>query len=163
MGNGLIIEGKLIDGVSCDRLKQIGDERGIVLHHINYLSPTFQGFQESYVSKTFPGQLKAWKLHLKMTQNFCTPVGTIHFVLFDDRKNSPTRGVINQFILDDKENYRLLCIPSNIWYGFECISEETGLIINLSNLLFDPAEVLRKQPFDPSIPFSNWISSPLQP
>jgi len=158
MGQRLINSEQLIDGVSYTPLKQIGDERGMVMHHINHMSQSYKGFQESYISKTFPGKLKAWKMHLKMTQNFCVPSGTLHFALFDNRENSKTKGLINEFLLDDNENYFLLSIPPNIWYGFECTSTETGIIVNLSNLLFDPTEVLKLQPFDRTIPFSNWTN-----
>jgi dTDP-4-dehydrorhamnose 3,5-epimerase len=158
MGEGLINNDHFIEGVSYSPLKKIKDERGMVMHHINHLSPTYKGFEESYISKTYPGKLKAWKLHLKMTQNFCVPSGKLHFVLFDDRENSSTKGMLNEFVLDEDENYYLLCIPPGIWYGFECLSAETALIVNLSNVLYDPAEALKLEPFDNTIPYSGWVN-----
>jgi len=149
---------QLIQGVSLTPLKQIADDRGVVMHHINHLSSTYRGFEESYISKTFPGKLKAWKLHLRMTQNFCVPSGKMHFVLYDNRDDSQTKGLINEFLLDEDENYHLLSIPPNIWYGFECIGNSTAIIVNVSNVLFDPAEALKLDPFDGRIPYSGWIS-----
>ncbi len=152
----IIQKQEIIDGVVCCPLKQIKDERGAVLHHLNYQSPTFKGFEEVYISKTYPGKIKAWKKHLRMTQNFCIPTGTFKFVLFDDRKDSSTYNTINEFIIDDDSNYQLLCIPPQIWYGFQCLSDYSGIIVNLSNLYYDPTEVVRLEIDNNIIPFQDW-------
>ncbi|HTJ10970.1 MAG TPA: dTDP-4-dehydrorhamnose 3,5-epimerase family protein [Dinghuibacter sp.] len=158
MGGAINNPSRPIDGVVHTPLRRIVDERGMVMHHLNHLSPTFKGFEESYISKTYPGKLKAWKLHRKMTQNFCVPVGRMHFVLFDARDDSPTKGEINEFVLDDADQYALLCIPPGIWYGFECLGIETALIVNVSNVYYDPTEALKLDPFDASIPYSGWTN-----
>ena len=155
----VVIDNSLrIDGVFCEPLKQIKDERGAVMHHINYKSPTFLGFEEVYISKTFPGKIKAWKKHLKMTQNFCVPVGAFKFVLFDDRDYSTSKGIINEFIIDEDNNYKLLTIPPNIYYGFQCLSKYAGIIVNLSNLYFDPAEVIRLDFNESLLFYKNWVN-----
>jgi dTDP-4-dehydrorhamnose 3,5-epimerase len=153
MGRSTLSNEILIEGVTCVPLKQIKDDRGSVMHHLNFKSPTFQGFEEVYISKTFSGKVKAWKQHLKMTQNFCVPVGAFKFVLFDNREGSPTKNIINEFLIDEEHNYSLLCIPPKVWYGFHCVSEHSGIIVNLSNLLFDPAEVVKLDVINDTIPY----------
>lgn len=147
---------KLIEGVVCQELKQIKDDRGSVMHHLNHMSPTFRGFEEVYISKTNSGMIKAWKMHLKMSQNFCVPSGSFKFVLYDDRKDSSTFGFINEFLLDDDLNYKLLFVPPKIWYGFQCLSQYPGIIVNLSNVYFDPHEVVRRELNHVAIPFTAW-------
>jgi dTDP-4-dehydrorhamnose 3,5-epimerase len=142
MGNTLV-NSQIIEGVIFQPLKQIKDDRGAVMHHLNFKSPTFKGFEEVYISKTFPGIIKAWKMHLKMTQNFCVPVGAFKFVIFDCREDSITKNCINEFYIDDDLSYSLLTVPPGVYYGFQCLSECSGIIVNLSNLLFDPSEVVR--------------------
>jgi dTDP-4-dehydrorhamnose 3,5-epimerase len=146
----------LIEGVFFSPLKQIKDDRGVVLHHLNYKSPSFKGFEEVYISKTFPGKIKAWKQHLKMTQNFCVPVGGFKFVLYDGREDSSTFKIVNEFIVNEGNSYNLLCIPPKIWYGFQCISPYTGVIVNLSDLYCDPEEVVRLDIKNEIIPFCDW-------
>ena len=146
----------LIQGVSLTPLKQIGNEKGLVMHHLNYLSPSFMGFQESYISKTYSGVVKAWKLHLEMTQNLCVPFGRFHFVLFDCRENSSTRGNLNHFILDEKDNFSLLTIPPKVYYGFKCICDDFGLIFNVTNILYDPNEVILTDESNEILPVVEW-------
>jgi dTDP-4-dehydrorhamnose 3,5-epimerase len=158
MGHTLTNNQRLIEGVFYEPLKQITDDRGAVFHHLNFKSPSYHGFEEVYISKTFPGKIKAWKKHLKMTQNFCVPVGKFKFVLYDEREKSTTYRLINEFIIDDNVDYKLLSIPPNIWYGFECLSQNAGLIVNLSNLLFDPAEVVKLEIENDVVPYKSWIN-----
>jgi len=158
MGHRLIDNKKQMEGVFYEPLKQIFDERGAVFHHLNYTSASFNGFEEVYISKTFPGKIKAWKKHLRMTQNFCVPVGGFKFVLFDNRDYSETMNIINEYIVDDNQNYKLLSIPPNVWYGFQCISSNAGIIVNLSNLLFDPSEVIKLEVNNDVIDYNNWVN-----
>lgn len=125
---------QLIDGVIKTPLKQILDERGGVFHILRKSDEGFLSFGEAYISKVNAGRVKAWKYHKEMTQNFCVPFGKLKLVLFDDRENSPTRGLINQFHMDDNENYIRITIPPKIWYGFKCISSKYCLLLNLANI-----------------------------
>ncbi len=147
---------QLIKGVYFEKLNRIADKSGVLFHHLNYKSPSFVGFQEVYISKTNPGIIKAWKFHKLMVQNFCVPSGRFKFVLYDGRESSETFGLINEFILDDSDNYFLLSIPNCVWYGFKCISELPGLIVNLSSLLHNPEEVIKLDIHTEMIPYKNW-------
>jgi dTDP-4-dehydrorhamnose 3,5-epimerase len=130
----------LIDGVRVTPLRQILDERGGVYHVIKAGSPAFSGFGEAYFSKINSGVVKAWKFHKEMVQNFSVPFGKLKLVIIDHRLDSPTFGVINEFFLDPVENYRLITIPSRLWYGFTCISEDYCLLLNVASLEHNPEE-----------------------
>lgn len=145
-----------IDGVLLTKLNIINDEKGGVFHHLNYLSPSYVGFQESYISKTYSNVIKAWKLHTKMTQNISVPFGKFKFVLIDMREESKTYKLINEFILDDNLNYNLLTIPPNIYYGFKCLSDNFGLIINVTNYKFESEEVQRIPIENDILPLYTW-------
>jgi dTDP-4-dehydrorhamnose 3,5-epimerase len=143
MVNKIVNNSVIIEGVFLSKLTQVKDGRGAVMHHLNFKSPTFKGFEESYISKSMPKVIKAWKLHKKMTQNFCVPVGAFKVVIFDNRTESKTYREFNEFILDENEQYSLLTIPPGVYYGFQCLSQYPGIIVNITNLLHDPAEVER--------------------
>ena len=83
---------KKIEGVTLAPLRIINTEGGDVLHGLISNEVHFQGFGEAYFSKIDFGSIKAWKRHRKMTMNLIVPVGTIKFVIFDDRDNSKTKG-----------------------------------------------------------------------
>lgn len=144
----------MIEGVIIQKLKQIVDERGKVMHMLRSDSPLFIQFGEIYFSVVNPGVVKAWKKHLKMTQHFAVPVGKIRLVLYDDRENSPTFRKIEVFENGDG-NYCLVKIPPLVWYGFKGISSIPSLIANYTDIPHHPNEVERIEPLDSQIPY-NW-------
>lgn len=142
----------MIDGVTLTPLRQIIDERGKVMHMLREDSPVFQRFGEIYFSCTHPGAIKAWHLHKKMTLNYAVIFGELKFVLYDDRTNSPTRGMIQEIFLSP-ENYCLVTVPPLIWNGFKGIGVNTTIVANCATLPHDPIEIERKPPFDEAIPY----------
>lgn len=147
---------KLIDGIIVTPLKQIIDEKGAVFHVMKNNSIGFNGFEEVYISKVKHNIIKGWKFHKKMKQNFCAPYGKLKLVLFDNRNGSKTKGLINEFILDDSNNYQRITIDSEIWYSFSCLSEDYCLLLNISNLIHDPSESLSLDISSKKIPY-NWL------
>jgi len=130
-----------IAGVVIQPLKQIEDERGAVLHMLRRDSPLFTKFGEIYFSLIFPGVVKAWKRHRRMTQHFAVPIGTIRLVLYDDRSTMASRGRLEEHTLGRPDNYVLLRIPPLVWYGFEGLGASPSLVANCTDLAHDPAEV----------------------
>ena len=143
----------MIDGVQITPLKQIKDDRGAVFHVLKKNSDSFYGFGEAYISKVNPNIIKGWKFHFNMIQNFTVIYGKMKLVLFDNRNNSKTKGAINQFILDNSDNYCRITIPKNIWYSFKCLSIEPCLLLNISDITHDPKESKNLDINDDSIPF----------
>lgn len=142
----------MIEGVILTPLKQIFDERGKVMHMLRKDSPVFSKFGEIYFSCTYPGAIKAWHLHKKMTLNYAAIFGEIKCVLFDDRPNSKTRGCIDEYYLSP-ENYFLLTVPPLIWNGWKGIGVNKSIVANCASIPHDPVEIERKSAFDPDIPY----------
>jgi len=128
-----------INGVLQTPLKKIFNEKGNLFHVIRHFDNGFTGFGEVYISTVKYDVVKAWKMHYKMTSNFVVPVGQIKLVIFDDRANSPTQGILNEFILSADDYYRLT-IPPNLWYGFKGLNDGLNMLINVANIPHDPLE-----------------------
>ena len=133
---------KLISGIILTPLKQIFHPQGDVFHAMKKSDDGFAGFGEAYFSTIAKGEIKAWKKHTEMTLNLIVPVGKIRFVAYDDRENSATKGVFNEFILSLK-NYARLTVPPHIWLAFKGIDEK-NLLLNIANLEHNPNEIVRK-------------------
>lgn len=142
----------MIDGVQITPLKRIVDERGSVMHMLRRDWPVFQDFGEIYFSTVHPGVVKGWHIHHRMTLNYAVPTGRIKFVLYDDREESPTRGEVQEIFLGE-ENYVLVTVPPLIWNGFKGIGDSTALVANCASIPHDPAEIDRRDPMDPAIPY----------
>ena len=144
----------MIDGVVVKPLRRIPDERGFVMHMLRADDPDFERFGEVYFSTIYPGVIKAWHLHQEMTLNYAVVVGMIKLVLYDDRETSPTHGQVQELFIG-RENYQLVKIPPYVWNGFKGIGTEMAILANCATLPHDSNEIIRKSPFDPSIPY-NW-------
>lgn len=144
----------MIEGVIIQKLNQINDERGKVMHMLRSDSPLFTKFGEIYFSVVNPIVVKAWKRHLKMTQHFVVPVGKIKLIIYDNREHSSTLGKI-EILEIGEDNYCLVKIPPMLWYGFQGGAFIPALIANCTDLPHDPDEVERLEPFDKTIPY-NW-------
>ncbi len=78
-----------IHDVRITPLRRIPDERGAILHMLRRDDPGFEAFGEIYFSLVYPGVIKGWHLHARMTLNYAVPVGMIKLVCFDERAGLP--------------------------------------------------------------------------
>lgn len=144
----------MIEGVKITPLRQIPDERGKIMHMLRCDAEGFQGFGEIYFSCVYPGAIKGWHIHKKMTLNYAVPHGHIKFVLYDDRPDSPTKGELQELFLGP-DSYFLVTVPPMVWNGFKGIGTEMAIVANCASIAHDAEEIDRLDPFDPSIPY-NW-------
>jgi len=145
----------MIDGVSIKTLKKIPDERGVIYHMLRKDDPVFRSFGEIYFSLIYPGVIKGWHLHTKITLNYAVIIGMIKLVLYDDRKDSPTKGEILE-IFTGEENYALITIPPHIWNGYKCIGDKAAIVANCATLPHDPKEMQRLDPLNNTLIHYDW-------
>jgi dTDP-4-dehydrorhamnose 3,5-epimerase len=148
------VDEQMIDGVQVIPLKTFLDERGMVRHMMRCTDPHFTGFGEIYFSVIFPGAIKGWHVHRKMELNYAVISGNIKLVLYDDRKNSPTYGQLQEIFIGE-DNYVLVKIPPHVVNGFKAIGNEKAIVANCSDIPHDPDEIERFSPFDERIGY-NW-------
>ncbi|MDB5293556.1 MAG: dTDP-4-dehydrorhamnose 3,5-epimerase-like enzyme [Phycisphaerales bacterium] len=142
----------MIDGVRITPLRQIADERGKIMHMLRSDAPHFLQFGEIYFSCVYPGAIKAWHIHKIMTLNYAVPIGNIKFVLYDERESSPTRGQVQEIYLGP-ESYNLVTVPPMVWNGFKGIGTQMALVANCASIPHDAEEIMRRDPFDPAVPY----------
>ncbi len=142
----------MIAGVAIRPLKVLADDRGAVLHMLRADAPHFQQFGEIYFSAVNPGAVKAWRRHRSAVMNLAVPVGTAVIAIFDDRRDSPSHGVVMD-ITTGPSDYRLVTIPAGVWSGFMAVGDVPAVIANCATEPHDPAEVDRRPDDDPAIPY----------
>jgi dTDP-4-dehydrorhamnose 3,5-epimerase len=133
-------------------LRRIPDERGAVLHMLREDSPGFERFGEIYFSLVYPGVVKGWHRHSRMTLNYAVPTGMVKLVCWDDRAGSPTRGNVTELHVGEL-NYSLVCIPPMVWNGFKGEGSVPALVANCATHPHDPAEIDRMDPFTEDVPY----------
>ena len=142
----------MIDGVIIHPLSQIPDERGRVMHMLKATDPHFERFGEIYFSTVYPGVIKGWHRHVRMTLNYAVVAGMIKLVLYDDRPSSTTRSQVQEIFLGESR-YCLVRIPPMIWNGFKGIGGEMAIVANCATIPHDPEEIERLDPMSTRIPY----------
>jgi len=131
-----------LDGVLLTPLKIIDTPGGDVLHCLKQSDPGFSGFGEAYFSTVEKGAIKAWKRHREMVLNLVVPVGSVRFVLFDDRPDSSSVGKYQEITLS-RDNYQRLTVPAMLWMGFQGISDGSNILLNVASIPHQPEEAER--------------------
>jgi dTDP-4-dehydrorhamnose 3,5-epimerase len=141
-----------IHDVRVTSLRRIPDERGAIFHMLRSDSPGFEGFGEIYFSLVYPGVVKGWHIHRRMTLNYAVPVGMVKLVCYDERPDSPTRGVVQELHVGELQ-YVLVTIPPQVWNGFKGIGTTPALVANCATEPHDPDEIERRDPIGGQIPY----------
>ena len=128
-----------IHGVVLTPLKKIKNPKGDVYHALKNTDVGYAGFGEAYFSTVKAGEIKGWKKHKAMTMNLIVPVGSIKFVLYDVREESPTKGQFMEITLSN-ENYCRLTVPPNVLMAFQGTWPTLNLLLNLADIPHDPSE-----------------------
>jgi len=153
---GLIVRssGELIDGVAVRRAKVIPDERGRLGEIMRADDPWFEKFGQVYFTSTYPGVVKAWHYHKKQFDHFYVIKGTLKITLYDERKDSPTYGTVNELYLGE-HCPGLLRIAPGVQHGWMCVGQTEAYIVNVVSETYnyaDPDE-FRTHPYDNHIPY----------
>jgi dTDP-4-dehydrorhamnose 3,5-epimerase len=143
----------MIKGVAVHALRRIPDERGMVMHMLRADAPHFEGFGEIYFSTIYPGVVKGWHLHRRMTLNYAVVSGMIKLVLYDERDDSPTRSEVMELFVGD-QNYVLVTVPPLVWNGFKGVGTAPAIVANCATVPHDPTEIERLEPASPRIPYA---------
>jgi dTDP-4-dehydrorhamnose 3,5-epimerase len=142
----------VIDGVKVVPLRQIVDERGKIMHMLKATDPHFIRFGEIYFSCAWPGTVKAWHIHQRMTINNAVISGHAKLVMYDLRPESPTRGELQEVLMGE-DNYVLVQIPPGIANGYKAYGDKLVILANAGTEPHDPGEMLRLPPDTAEIPY----------
>ena len=127
-----------IEGVIIKKLTKHLDRRGFLCEtfRVDELPPGLHPVM-SYVSYTEPGITRGPHEHEKQTDIFAF-IGPANFLLklWDNRKQSPTRGSFMEIFLG-KDNPMTVIIPPGIVHGYKNISAtERGMVLNFPDRLY---------------------------
>jgi dTDP-4-dehydrorhamnose 3,5-epimerase len=132
-----------IDGVILTTQKIISVDGGNVLHAMKRDDPGYTSFGEAYFSTVKSQAIKAWKRHRRMTLNIVVPVGSIRFIIVDDRNIKAAEPHYQEVILS-KDNYNRLSVPSMVWVGFQGLSKGNSMLLNIASIAHEPDEFDRR-------------------
>lgn len=144
----------MIEGVEVKKLKLIPDERGRLMEMMRADDPFFEKFGQCYMTTVYPGVVKAWHYHKTQIDHHVCIKGMVKLVLYDNREDSPTNGELEEFFMG-VHNHILIRIPSRVYHGIKCISDDEAIVINIPNEVYryDDPDEFRVHPHDNDIPY----------
>jgi dTDP-4-dehydrorhamnose 3,5-epimerase len=145
-----------MEGVVLKPLQPHADERGYLMEILRETDPHFQHFGQVYVSKNYPGVIRAWHHHEKQTDVWAVVSGMIKVALYDLRRHSGTHGEVQEIFMGD-DNPVVLVIPVGVLHGYKTIGTAPSLLLNFADHVYNPAEPDELRiPWDsPDVPY-NW-------
>ncbi len=150
----------MIEGVKTKQMRVIPDERGWLMEILRCDDDCFIKFGQVYLTTAYPGVVKAWHMHKIQTDNFCCIHGMMKVVLYDDRKDSPTFGEVNEFFIGEK-NPMLITIPPLVYHGFKTIGTESAYFLSVPTepYNYSKPDEYRLPPDTDKIPYK-WLLDP---
>ena len=133
-----------MEGVTLHPLKHIVVPKGDIYHALKATDEGYAGFGEAYFSQIEHGQAKGWKRHNRMVLNLVVPVGAVKFVIYDDRKESATKGQFFEVVLSPESNYQRLTVAPGLWMAFYGAGEGVSMLMDIIPEPHDPSEGDRK-------------------
>jgi len=145
----------LIDGVTVLALTAHSDPRGSLCELLTTREGSIEPIVHVYQVTALPGSIRAWVCHRRQYDRLAFVSGQFRIALYDIRPGSPTRTMLNVFILG-RERPGLLRIPPQVVHGVQNLGGETASFVNCPTTVYDPSnpDKCRLLERDPRIPFS---------
>lgn len=159
-GIGKLIRGAgspdLIAGVQVKPFPIWPDDRGYFLEVLRVR----QGLAADFPTETtqvstalsYHGTIKAFHFHLHQTDLWVPSIGMFQVALVDLRPSSPTYGVKNTLYVGALNPMQVL-IPPGIGHGYKVIGESHGVLVYVTDRLYNPSDEGRIAYNDPSIDY----------
>ena len=146
----------MIDGVKIKQLNVFKDGRGLLMEMIRNDDEIFEDFGQVYLTLAKRGIAKAWHFHELQNDHFTCVEGKALVALFDMRKDSPTYGQSQDFILAAPElegNHLVVKIPKGVAHGFTAMDCDQAKIVNVptKKYNYDQPDEIRFPWNDPQI------------
>jgi dTDP-4-dehydrorhamnose 3,5-epimerase len=146
----------LIEGVRAQPYDLWPDDRGYFLEVIRLR----QGLAASFAPETtqvsaalsYCGTIKAFHFHLHQTDLWVPMSGVFQVALVDLRPDSPTFGLKNTLYVGALRPWQLL-IPPGVGHGYKLVGESAGVLVYVTNQLYNPRDEGRIAYNDPSIQY----------
>ena len=130
----------LIDGVVVRPAQTIVDRRGEI---VEVYRPSWGLHPDPlvfvYQVLIRPGAIKGWVVHEQQDDRLFMSTGVLRWALYDARADSPTQGLVNDFVFSDR-NRGLLVIPRGVYHAVRNIGAVDALFVNMPTRPYDHAD-----------------------
>jgi len=148
---------RLIDGVSVHEVLNVPKSHGYLteIFRTDWLRGMNVTVDQIFQVVLEPGAISAWHAHERVTDRLFVTRGLIRVVLFDNREDSPTRGLVNELRFGTVRP-ALIVVPPRVWHGIQNIASTESSVLNIvdSAYAYDDPDHWRVPQDAPQIPFT---------
>lgn len=121
----------MIAGVQIKKLQANEDKRGELIEVYNP-GWNFHPDPLVYVYQVLarPGSVRGWIVHERQDDRIFCCLGVFRWALFDNRSDSPTYGMVNDFTFGQR-NPVIFTIPKGVFHAVKNIGTENAIFINM--------------------------------
>lgn len=125
-----------IDGVFVHKPTVHVDHRGALVEM--FTTPEFwkADFAYAYQTSIRPGTVKGWFAHEQKSDRYHIVSGELLVLLYDDRIDSPTCGLVQKLVLSEASD-RQVFIPPLVWHLSLNVGQTDAILVNLPTTLYD--------------------------
>ena len=146
----------LIDGVRVTPYPLWPDDRGYFLEVLRIGHGMAAHFDPATTqvsaALSYPGTIKAFHYHLQQTDFWVPAQGMFQVALVDLRPSSPTFGAKNTLYVGALRPWQIL-IPPGVGHGYKVIGTAAGMLVYVTNRVYNPADEGRIQHDQPDIQY----------
>ena len=95
--------------------------------------------QAAIQALSYPATIKAFHFHLHQTDLWVPAQGVFQVALVDLRPDSPTYGRKNTLYVGPLKPWQIL-IPPGVGHGYKVVSESAGMLVYVTNRLYNPKD-----------------------
>jgi dTDP-4-dehydrorhamnose 3,5-epimerase len=129
----------VIHGVTTQELVLHSDQRGSLCELLTTRDGPIDPIVHVYQVTAEVGSVRAWIYHRRQYDRLAFTQGRFRVALYDIRPDSPTRAMLNVFVLG-RERPTLLCIPPYVIHGVQNIGNEVAMFVNMPTRAYRPDE-----------------------
>ena len=144
----------MIDGVIVKKPTVHSDDRGYLMEVLRDDEPVFHEVRQTTFTVAYPGVIKAFHWHKRQWDVWFFHFGSAQVVLYDMRKDSPTRGE-TQVLYAGERSPLVIAIPPGVAHGYRVLGTQPAGLLYHTTEHYDPADPDEERiPFDdPAIGF----------
>lgn len=122
---------EMIDGLRFRPVRPVTHEDGTLAEIARTAWPEIDlPVVQVHLTTTLPDRTRAWGLHERSTDRLFVVCGLVSIVVYDGRESSPTAGLVNEFVVSER-NPGLLVIPPNLYHGWKNIGVDEAFVVNM--------------------------------
>lgn len=146
----------MIEGIVVKDITKNVDERGFLSEILRSDWGELLGEDEIIqfnLSYSYPGIVRAWHRHLRgQVDYFICIDGVVKVCAYDDRKDSPTFGELDEIVLSE-ERLQAARVPGILWHGYKALGTKPIKLLYGVNRLYNykDSDEERRLWNDPSI------------